>query len=240
MGVGSLGLAFVAGMLSTLSPCVLPILPIVLGASVAQHRLAPLALATGLALSFTAIGLFVATIGFSIGLDSDVFRVAAAVLLIGVGVVLIVPPLQRRLAAAASPLSGWMQQRFGGFSAQGVGGQFALGLLLGTVWVPCVGPTLGAASLLASQGRDLWQVATVMLSFGIGATVPLLLIGALSRTAFAQWRGRLLSVGSTGKLIVGAAFVAIGLLISAGLDKSLETKLVDLSPQWLTDFTTQF
>ena len=74
----------------------------------------------------------------------------------------------------------------------------------------------------------------------LGATVPLLLIGALSRTAFAQWRGRLLSVGSTGKLIVGAAFVAIGLLISAGLDKSLETKLVDLSPQWLTDFTTQF
>jgi cytochrome c-type biogenesis protein len=240
MGVGSLGLAFVAGMFSTLSPCVLPILPIVLGASVAQHRLAPLALAIGLALSFTAIGLFVATIGFSIGLDSDVFRVAAAVLLIGVGVVLIVPPLQRRLAAAASPLSGWMQQRFGGFSAQGVGGQFALGLLLGTVWVPCVGPTLGAASLLASQGRDLGQVATVMLSFGIGAAVPLLLIGALSRTAFAQWRGRLLSAGSTGKLIVGAAFVAIGLLISAGLDKSLETKLVDLSPQWLTDFTTQF
>src|SRR5262245_20334733 len=133
-----------------------------------------------------------------------------------------------------------MQQRFGGGPAQGFGGQFTLGLLLGAVWVPCVGPTLGAASLLASQGRDLAQVAIVMLSFGIGAAVPLVLIGVLSRNALARWRGRLLTVGSIGKTVVGVALVAIGLLISTGLDKPLETKLVELSPQWLTDFTTRF
>jgi len=73
--IGTLGLAFLAGILSILSPCVLPLLPIVLGTAQAEHRLGPVALAAGLAVSFTAIGLFVATIGFAIGLDTDVFRV---------------------------------------------------------------------------------------------------------------------------------------------------------------------
>ena len=84
-------LAFLAGVLSTLSPCVLPLLPVVLTGAVAEHRLAPLALAGGVALSFTAIGLFVATIGFSLGLDFTVFRNISAALLITVGTVLLVP-----------------------------------------------------------------------------------------------------------------------------------------------------
>ena len=72
------GLAFLAGILSVLSPCVLPLLPLVLGAAASEHRLGPAALAAGLALSFVAIGLFVATVGFAVGLDGDVFRTVAA------------------------------------------------------------------------------------------------------------------------------------------------------------------
>ena len=83
--------AFFAGVLSILSPCVLPLVPVVLAGAVAEHRLAPLGLAAGVAISFTAIGLFVATIGFSIGLDMSMFRSAAAVLLIALGAVLMVP-----------------------------------------------------------------------------------------------------------------------------------------------------
>jgi cytochrome c biogenesis protein CcdA len=78
MAIGGIALAFVAGVLSILSPCVLPILPIVLGASASRQRLGPVALAAGLALSFTTIGLFIATIGYAIGLDADVFRYVAA------------------------------------------------------------------------------------------------------------------------------------------------------------------
>ena len=66
-------------------------------------------------------------------------------------------------------------------ACSGLAGQFAVGLLLGAVWSPCVGPTLGAASLLASQGKDLPQVALTMVVFGIGAAVPLILLGLLSR-----------------------------------------------------------
>jgi len=71
--LGAAFFAVVAGVLSTLSPCVLPLLPVVLGTAVSQHRFGPVALAGGLAVSFVAIGLFVATIGFSIGLDLAAF-----------------------------------------------------------------------------------------------------------------------------------------------------------------------
>ena len=99
--IGTIGLALLAGVLSTLSPCVLPLLPVVLGAAASEHRLGPAALAAGLALSFTVIGLFVAGLGYAAGLDAGPFRMAGAMLLIGIGLVLMVPALQGRLAGAA-------------------------------------------------------------------------------------------------------------------------------------------
>src|SRR6202035_4561406 len=99
--LATLGLAYLAGVLSTLSPCVLPLLPLVLGSAASRHRLGPLALALGLASAFVVIGLFVATIGFSIGLDADAFRIVAAALMILVGAVLGAPLFPSRLALAA-------------------------------------------------------------------------------------------------------------------------------------------
>jgi cytochrome c biogenesis protein CcdA len=240
MTAGALGLAFLAGVLTVLSPCVLPLLPIVLGAAASQHRLGPLALAGGLALSFTAIGLFVATIGFAAGLDTGFFRTVSAVLLIGVGLVLLVPRLQEQFALAAAPVSNWAGGYADNFTPGGLGGQFGLGLLLGAVWSPCVGPTLGAASVLAAKGENLPQVALTMLAFGIGAALPLLLLGILSREALMRWRSRLMEGGKAGKTALGLILVAVGLLVATGLDKRLEAILVEASPDWLTQLTTRF
>lgn len=236
----TLGLAFLAGILSVLSPCVLPLLPLVLGAAASEHRLGPAALAAGLALSFVAIGLFVATIGFSLGLDTDVFRTVAAVLLVLLGLVLIVPAAQTRLAVAAGPVSNWTENRFGGFSTTGLLGQFGVGLLLGAVWSPCVGPTLGAASLLASQGRDLGTVALTMFLFGVGAALPLVVLGTLSREVLVRWRERMMSAGKGLKAALGLILVVSGAVILSGYDKALETTLVNASPGWLTALTTSF
>ena len=240
MASSSIIFALLAGLLSSLSPCVLPLLPVVLGTAVSEHRFGPVALAAGLALSFVAIGIFVATIGFGIGLDAGLFRKAAAVLLIAAGLVLMVPRFQVAVAGAAGPVSGWADNRSGGFKTSGLSGQFALGLLLGAVWSPCVGATLGAASVLASQGRDLGQVALVMSSFGIGAALPLLVLGTLSRQTLLNWRGKLMAAGSAGKAVLGAALLLTGLAILTGLDKHLEAFLVELSPAWLTGLTTRF
>jgi cytochrome c-type biogenesis protein len=237
---GTFGLAFLAGILSTLSPCVLPLLPIVLGTAVSQHKLGPAALAAGLALSFVTIGMFVATVGFSIGLDGDVFRTAAALLLIVIGLVLVMPVLQARVALAAGPVSNWAEQRFGGMSGSGLSGQFGVGLLLGAVWAPCVGPTLGAASVLAAQGKDLAQVSLTMLIFGLGAALPLLILGMLSREALLRWRNKMMAAGQGAKMLMGAVLILTGLVIVTGADKMVEASLVNIMPEWLTSLTTRF
>jgi cytochrome c-type biogenesis protein len=239
MTLGSLALALAAGMLSVLSPCVLPILPLVLGAAASKQKWGPVALAIGLSISFVAIGMFVATIGYAIGLDGDVFRYVAAVLIVAIGLVLLLPGFQAQLAVASGPIANWADTRFSG-ARTGASGQFWVGVLLGAVWSPCVGPTLGAASLLAAQGRDLGQVSVIMFTFGLGAALPLLALGLLSREAMMRWRHRLASAGQSAKVGLGALLIAMGALVLTGLDKSIETVLVDASPQWLTDLTTRF
>ncbi len=240
MSLATQGLALMAGVLSTLSPCVLPILPIVVGTAATQHRYGPAALAGGLAVSFVSIGLFVATIGFAIGLDAAVFRMLSAVLLIGIGIVLLSSFLQEKVAGAASPLANWADARFGGGTGKGLWGQASVGLLLGAVWSPCVGPTLGAASVLASQGKDLVQVGLTMLMFGIGAALPLLLLGMLSREAMLKMRGTMMSAGAGAKTAMGLVLLVIGFLVLSGLDKTAEAALVNAMPDWLTTLTTRF
>jgi len=231
-------LALLAGVLSILSPCVLPLLPVVLTGAVAEHRLAPLALAAGVAVSFTSIGVFVATIGFSIGLDMTVFRMAAAVLLIVIGAVLLVPRFQTQFATAAGPVSNWTQSRFSGFSTSGISGQFGVGLLLGAVWTPCVGPTLGAASIMAARGENLGMVALTMLAFGIGTSLPLLALALMSREALLRWRGRLLGASSGIKMVLGAVLIVAGVMTLSGFDRTIQIGLEQALPDWLVAITT--
>lgn len=239
MPAASFALAFAAGVLTILSPCVLPLVPMVLGSASAEHRMAPVALAAGVGVSFAVIGGVLASVGFAVGFDGSVLRPLAALLLMGIGLVLIVPVLQTRLSVAAGPLSNWANTTLGGFSTSGLTGQFLLGLLLGAVWTPCAGPTLGAASLLASSGQNLPAVALTMLLFGLGTGLALAALGLLSRAAMMSWRDRLMGAGRSGKLLLGAGLMLVGLGILTGAERSLEAWLVDVSPLWLTQLTTQ-
>jgi cytochrome c biogenesis protein CcdA len=133
-----------------------------------------------------------------------------------------------------------VERRFGGVSGAGLRGQLAVGLLLGAVWSPCVGPTLGAASVLAAQGKDIGEVGLTMALFGVGAGLPLIALGALSRRALMRWRDRLMSGGKWGKTAFGLVLASVGLLVATHLDKPLEAALVSASPAWLTDLTTRF
>jgi cytochrome c-type biogenesis protein len=238
--IATLGFAFIAGLLSLLSPCVLPLLPLVLGAAASEHKFGPAALASGLALSFVIIGLFIATIGYSLGLNATLFRNASAFIMVALGMILIVPALQAWTAQAGAPVANWAERTFGGVATKGLYGQFGVGVLLGAVWSPCVGPTLGAASLLAAQGTNLSEVALTMLVFGIGAAIPLLVLGMLSREALVRMRGTMLSSGKSAKMAMGVLLLLIGVPIASGYDRQIETLLVDASPEWLTQLTTRF
>jgi cytochrome c-type biogenesis protein len=240
VGAETVGFSFLAGMLSTLSPCVLPLLPLVLGGAMAAHRFGMAALTVGMVMSFVVAGLFVATIGFAIGLDGEVFRTATAVMLGIVGVALLSDTVQQRFAAATSGLGCAGNQLAERFAPGGLPGQFFIGLMLGLLWSPCVGPTLGAASLLAAQGKDLGAAALTMGAFGLGAAMPLVAVGSMSREMLKRWRGRMMGVGKTGTRLFGGGALAVSALILTGGDRSLETYLVAISPAWLTDLTTQF
>lgn len=233
-------LAFLAGILSILSPCVLPLIPIIFGSAQSRHPLGPVALAAGLSTSFTAIGLFVATVGFSIGLDSDIFRRTGGALLALIGAVLLMPSAQLRLSLVSGSLGSWANQRANGLESWGLGGQAVLGVLLGLVWVPCVGPTLGAASVLAAQEQHLGQVALVMAAFAVGAAVPLTALGVASRSLQSRMGPGLRRLRRMGKPLFGALLLAFGLLIVTDLDRLIEAWLTQASPDWLVELTSRY
>jgi len=237
-GLGTYGIGFAAGALSVLSPCVLPLVPILIGTAASAHRRGPLALAAGLTLSFAVIGVLLASAGASLGLDPAVFRNIAALMLLGFGVLLLSSGLQERFAVAASGASSIGQGMLSRLTLDGLPGQFVLGLLLGVVWSPCVGPTLGATITLASQGQQLGQVMLMMALFGLGAGLPLVILGSLSREAMLRMRGKLLATGQQGKKVLGAVMLLIGIFILTGLDKKFETWILDVAPAWLTQIGT--
>jgi cytochrome c-type biogenesis protein len=240
LGAGSYAFGFAAGVLSTLSPCVLPIVPILLGSAANAHPRAPLALAGGLALSYAIVGSTLAWAGANLGLDPTIFKMVGAAILGMLGLVLMSASLQRRFASATAGIGGAGNQALSRMRLDGISGQFVIGLALGVVWSPCVGPTLGAAVVLASQGANLPQVASLMGVFGIGAALPILALAYASRSAMAKMRGSMMRAGQAGKMALGAALVAVAAVILLGLDKPVEAWLVERSPAWLTELTTRF
>lgn len=239
-GLGSYGFGFLAGLLSTLSPCVLPIIPILLSSATNAHPRAPLALAGGLAISYALIGTALAWAGSALDLNTSIFRNVGAIILGLLGLVLMSASLQQRFASATSGIGDAGNTLISRMRLDGLPGQFAIGLVLGVVWSPCVGPTLGAAVLLASQGSQLPQVALLMGIFGLGAALPVVALAHVSRGAMMKMRGKLMQAGKTGKVILGAIMLSIAAMILSGLDRPVEGWLVAQSPAWLTKLTTRF
>lgn len=238
LGLAAYGLSFVAGGLSTLSPCVLPLLPILLGSAITENKLAPMALGSGLALSFAATGTALASLGQVFDIAPGILRMGSAMLLVVFGLMLLSVRLQQRFASATAGIGNAGNRWAANFNLEGLHGQFALGLLLGIAWSPCVGPTLGVAIGLASQGQQLAQVTLVMLLFGLGAGLPIIGLGMLSRQGIQKFRGKLLLLGGKGKQMLGMLMLIVGAMTLTGADKLVEARLLDLAPEWLIRLTT--
>jgi cytochrome c-type biogenesis protein len=234
-----LALSFLAGALASVSPCILPLVPILLGSAWQEHPLAPLALTFGLALSFSGLGVALSSVGFAIGIDVDAIRIGAAVVMAGFGIILLSTSLQERFAVAGAPLMNRANALLGTVSRAGLGGQFLLGLLLGLVWAPCAGPTLGAAVGLAASSGTAPRAALMMLLFGIGAATPILALGYASRRWAGVNRHRLRSLAGTAKPAMGAILVLVALIALTGTDKVVEAALTQVMPDWLLDLTTR-
>lgn len=238
--MGSVLLGMLAGALTTLSPCVLPILPIVLLGALDQHRFAPLALAGGLVATFTALGLLISGAGWAFDVSNNAIRAGAAGMMVLFGLILLSAMLQQRFATLSAPLTDLFNRATGRFSPTGLGSHFALGALLGAVWTPCSGPTLGAAITLAASSETAAKAAAIMLFFSIGACLPLLAIAYGSRQSLRSRREVLANVDRVAKPVLGAVLVVAGLLVLFGFDKALEAAVVDAMPDWLVSLTTRY
>lgn len=233
-------LSFFAGILTTLSPCVLPLLPMIIGSAAGEHRYGIVALASGMVLSFTLIGVSIASLGLSLDIDPNLIRYISAAFLIVFGVLLLSQTLQDKLSILLSPLGSSSQSWLSRGVFSGLTGQFVIGLSLGAVWSPCVGPTLGTAIGLASQGESLVQVSVVMALFGLGATVPMMMIGLLTRQQFSANKERLLWFAYWSKRIMGGSMLLIALLVLTGWDKAFEAYVLEKLPESLVEWSVKY
>lgn len=227
----ALPLALIAGVLSLMSPCVLPMIPAVTASAMRASKTGIWFLALGLALTF-ALGGSVLTYAFmSFGMSPDILRFGAATLMLLMGGVILNRTLNMAFsvmlsrALAKLPNSGHIAA-----DSSKPAFQFVLGGSMGLVWLPCVGPTLGAAIALASTGNDLTMAFFVMLAFGLGTAVPLIGIGYLAGKKV----GKLQNSAAKARLILGWALLIIAAMIFTGLDKVLETVALTYLPDWVT------
>ena len=229
--------AYVAGLLTLINPCVLPLLPIVIAAAFQNSRLGPLALAAGLTVSFAVLGVSVTAFGHLVSVDGEAVNRVAAVTMMAFGVVLLVPRTQTVLATLAAPLASRANARIDARERAGIAGQFGVGVLLGAVWSPCVGPTLGGAIGLAASGEGLVQAAFTMLVFGVGVSTLLMVLAYGSRQAVSARRERLAAWMPWAKPIMGATLLVVGFAILFHIDRAIEGWLLDQMPVWLQDLS---
>jgi cytochrome c-type biogenesis protein len=232
LGLTAIPLALLAGVFGVLSPCVWPLVPVVTSSAALSGRSGPFYLAAGLSVSFALAGTVLSWLLVSTGMDPEFFRYLAAVLLVAVAVILLFPALGDRVTFWLSSLTAGRGPTPGAGQASAPG-QFGVGALLGFVWLPCVGPTLGAAIALASMGQSLPLAFVVMLAYGVGTAGILLAAGLLSGKLLARWRPGVMKGGKAGKKILGWTLLALGLLVLTGGDKVLETWAVGWLPVWM-------
>ncbi len=228
--LSSIPLAALAGALSILSPCVWPLVPAVMSSAATGGRTGPWFLALGLGLSFALAGTVVTFTLLNLGIDPQSLRYVAAVLLALISAVLLIRPLGDWVSLKLSSLSARFSPAMGG--ASGTAGQFIVGALLGLVWLPCVGPTLGAAIALASLGQSMMMAFLVMLSFGLACAGILLAAGLFSGQALERWRPGLINQAERGKKLLGWVLALLAAMVFTGVDKVLESWALDVLPDW--------
>ena len=229
--------AYLAGLLTLINPCVLPLLPIVIAAAFQSSRFGPVMLATGLTLSFTFAGVAVTAFGHLAGIDGEQVSRAAAALMMLFGLVLLSPHAQTLLARIASPLADRAGARLDRLNDTGGAGQLAVGVLLGVMWSPCIGPTLGGAIGLAASGEGLLHAGITMLAFGAGISTVLGALAYGSRELLVSRRRRLEAWMPWAKPIMGAALLVVGLAVFFHVERVIEIWLLDLMPAWLLDLS---
>lgn len=230
-------LAYAAGLLTLINPCVLPLLPLIGASAVARHNLAPLAMAGGMAASFTLAGLGAFALTRALGLPQEAITMAAGWVMLAFGLVILTPPLQMQFSRLAGATADGSTRLLGQVEGRGLWGEAAAGALLGLAWSPCIGPTLGGAIGLAAQGESLVYAGLIMAFFALGAVTIILALAYGTRAALSGRRALLITLAPHAKTVLGVGLVVVGLAIIFHLDRMIEAWALDILPPWLIDLS---
>lgn len=230
-------LGYVAGLLTLINPCVLPVLPIVLATALQAGRSGPLLLAFGMSVSFVTFGLLIAALGQTFGISEESLSNAAAVVMIAFGLVLLVPRFSASFATATAGLSAQADGGLDRIDRHGLGGQFVGGILLGAVWSPCIGPTLGGAISLASQGESLFHAGGIMTAFALGVSTIILALGYGAQNVIRRRQDTMRRLAHSARPIMGIVFILVGAAILFKVHHMFEFWALENLPAWFTDLS---
>lgn len=243
-----LGLAFGAGVLTIAAPCVLPMLPIILGASVGVgasegHRSAirtrPLCIVGGFVVTFSVLGLVLARLTDEAGIASSVLRAVALVVLTGLGVLMIWPAPYDRLSSRLAGLLG-RADRVAARAGNGNLGGLVLGAIIGVLWTPCAGPVLATVLTLVATASDPARGTTLLVGYALGAGLPMLAIAYGGQQVVGRVR-RFTRYAAPLQRAFGVLVVVTAFAIHGGWDVQLASRVVpsfddpDEAPTGLVD-----
>ena len=230
------GVAFISGLFTILAPCIWPLLPIVLAdVTQSKSKRRPLGITVGVAISFAILTLAISALESSIGLNPNVLRKLAVVVLLIIGISMIVPALSKRMEASISSLSG----RFGGIGRNqrsDFSGGLITGLALGIVWTPCSGPILASVATLAATNKVSFQTVIVMLFYVAGVSIPLFGFAVGGQKLLAKSR-RLSKHTGRIQIASGVVMILTAVAIYTNYDKTIEAKLLNAIPSYSNELT---
>jgi cytochrome c-type biogenesis protein len=239
LSLPQLGLSVAAGGLTTLSPCVFPLLPLVLGGALQGHRLAPVAMGVGMATAFAAIGMLLGALGPALGVDGDTVRIGGGAMLIAFALVMLMPALGDRFSRWMIPIATAANAASARLDGRSLLSAMALGAVLGLVWSLCSGPLLGSALTLVASEGGVVRGGIVLAFFGLGAATPLVAVAYASRSGFARVRDWVLARIERLRSGFAALLGLMGIAILTGADKWLEARVLQWLPESWINLTVQ-
>lgn len=223
--------AFLAGIVTILSPCILPILPIILSSSFGGKEIGksrPMGVVAGFVLSFTFFTLFLSSIVRLSGIPADSLRFISVIVIAGFGLSFLVPKLQLMLERMFSALARFAPQ---GNTKGGFGGGLLIGLSLGLLWTPCVGPILASVISLAITGAVTFDAFIITLAYSLGTAIPmfLIMIGGQNILRRVPW---LLANSANIQKAFGILMIITALGILTNVDRKFQTFILEKFPQY--------
>ena len=223
--------AFLAGIVTILSPCILPVLPIVLSGSIGGKR-RPLGIITGFTGSFALFTLLLSTLVQWLGIPPDSLRIAAVVLMVIFGSVLVFPRIQQKFEIAASRLIRTQSNR----ENTGFTGGLLIGTGLGIVWTPCVGPIIASVITLAVSHQVDGGAVAIILSYSLGTTIPMLALMKGGRKLISRFPKLSANTGRIQRGF-GVVMIAAAFSIGFGLDRQFQSAVLEIFPRYGSGLT---